>query len=144
MATAGVVMSAARLNALGLPTSGKDARVSRSPPSALVGASCFLFGATAAHAACNGDAMTCVLAVQQTGLSFIADYMTNMEPPVLSPKAIRVVCSCDRGAATALSLWLVALSVRMVSKWMALAVLPLAPVLAWSRASPPTSTPSTG
>ena len=127
--------SNARLNALGMPT-GKDSRVSRSPSSALVGASCFLFVLTAAHAAWHGDAITCLLAVLQTSLSFVADYIANMEPPALSSRIVRGVCACDRGAATALSLWLVALSVYMVSEWMALAVLPLAPVLAWSRASP--------
>uniref|UniRef100_A0A7S2I658 Uncharacterized protein n=1 Tax=Haptolina brevifila TaxID=156173 RepID=A0A7S2I658_9EUKA len=124
------------VHAIGLPLGRAEGRVSRAPASAAVGASCLLFVVIAAHGCLyGGDPLTAALALSQAAASVAADCIANKEPAVMGPCAIQRACACDKGIATALVLWLVVLSTTTVSGWMALAVAPLAPVLAWSRAS---------
>jgi len=99
----------------------------------MVGASCFIFGFVGWFAYFNGDGGTILVSALQTVLAFAADYIGNAQ--MLSERSVLLVCACDRGAATLFALWLVALSMAAVSPLMVLALLPLGPVLAWSRAS---------
>ena len=115
----------------GLPVNSN--RVSRAPPSVIVAGSCFIFLIPGVYARAHGDWVTPVLSVLQVLLSFGADYCANAD--FLPKQSIALVCACDRGIATAFALWLVMLSMATVSPWMFLALTPLAPVLAWSRAS---------
>jgi len=127
--------SAVSLASRGLPVGANisNGRISRAPPSLTVAASCLMFGVLGIHANANGDPVTQAFSVGQMVLSFIADVVCNSS--LLSAQVTRVMCACDRGVATAFSLWLVALSVATVSAWMVLALAPLPVVLAWSRAS---------
>ena len=121
----------AGLAQLGLPVSVQ--RISRGPPSLIIAASCLLFALVGLMGLRNGDIVTAALAVCQTALSLTADFIANSS--FLAEHTIAVVCACDRGVATAFALWLVVLSTAAVSKWMVVALLPLAMCMGWSRAS---------